>query len=331
MSAFRRGPALGVYLSPRLFFPSKCGMGLSTSPTPDPVGSVLPSRELKRLLPDHLISDLRSMEEVLSQRAAAANRRLELPVLVTALAVFPMLLIELVATDGWLSVLAVVLNWLIWTVFAIEVSVVTSLTDNRLAYLRKAWLHLAVIVFAFPLLLEISANAGLTGTLRILRLVVLVAIFTRSCLALYNLFKHLLFDFLAVTRHPWMFVIRPLLKRRGLGLVTVAFFSLAVVAGVLHALFEGHHPGEGLWWALVTLTTVGYGDFAPVTAAGRLTAAVLMLSGIGVLAFVTASIAAYFVEGDYKTELHEEVRSINQRLDRIEELLSSQVPTDRDD
>ena len=45
-----------------------------------------------------------------------------------------MLLIELVATDGWLSVLAVVLNWLIWTVFAIEVSVVTSLTDNRLAY-----------------------------------------------------------------------------------------------------------------------------------------------------------------------------------------------------
>ena len=164
------------------------------------------------------------MEEVLSPRAAAANRRLGIPVLVTALAVFSMLLIELVATDGWLSVLAMVLNWLIWTVFAIEVSVVTSLTDNRLAYLRKAWLDLAVIVFAFPLLLEISANTGLTGTLRILRLVALVAIFTRSCLALYNLFKHLLFDLLAVTRHPWMFVIRPLLMRRGLGLVTVAFF-----------------------------------------------------------------------------------------------------------
>ena len=43
------------------------------------------------------------MEEVLSPRAAAANRRLEIPVLVTALAVFPMLLIEVVATDGWLS------------------------------------------------------------------------------------------------------------------------------------------------------------------------------------------------------------------------------------
>ena len=271
------------------------------------------------------------MEEVLSPRAAAANRRLEIPVLVTALAVFPMLLIEVVATDGWLSGVGVAFNWLIWAAVAMEFVVVASLTDNRLAYIRKAWLHPALIVFAFPPLPQIFANADVAGTFRILRVVVLVAVFVQSVLALYNLFKHLLFDFLAVTRHPWMFVIRPLLKRRGLGLVTVAFFSLAVVAGVLHALFEGHHPGEGLWWALVTLTTVGYGDFAPVTAAGRLTAAVLMLSGIGVLAFVTASIAAYFVEGDYKTKLHEEVRSINQRLDRIEELLSSQAPTNRDD
>ena len=271
------------------------------------------------------------MEEVLTPRAAAANRKLEIPVLLTALAAFPMLLLELVAADGWPVSLAVILNWVIWAAVTMEVAVVTSLTDNRLTYLRKAWLYPLAILFAFPLLTEISASAGVAGTLRVLRVVVLMAVFGRSLLALNNLFKHVFFDLLAIARHPWIFILGPVLRRRGLGLVVFVFLLLAVAAGLVHALFEGHHPIDGMWWALVTLTTVGYGDIAPVTLGGRITGAALMLSGIGVLAFITASIAAYFVEGDYKKDLHEEVQSVNERLDRIEKLLSSQTPPDRDD
>ena len=288
--------------------------------------------------PDHLLEDLRSLEALLGPRAAAINRRLEIPVLVSALAVLPMFFIELVATQGWLLGLGVVINWVIWAVFTIEFLLLISLAGNRLAYLRRAWLHVLVVVFAFPLLLDLSSWEAVDGTLRVLRFVVLVTVFAQSSVVLYRVLKHLFFDLLAVARHPWIFVVGPLLRRRGLGQVILVFFSLAMVAGFLHSVFETSSPIDGIWWALVTLTTVGYGDIAPVTAGGRITAAVLMLSGIGVLAFITANVAAHFVEGDHKRELHEEVQTVNQRLDaidrrldRIEELLSARAQSERDD
>jgi voltage-gated potassium channel len=54
--------------------------------------------------------------------------------------------------------------------------------------------------------------------------------------------------------------------------------------------------GDAAWWAITTITTVGYGDMYPVTAAGRLVAAALMMSGIAVLGVVTASIASWLVQ-----------------------------------
>jgi voltage-gated potassium channel len=49
--------------------------------------------------------------------------------------------------------------------------------------------------------------------------------------------------------------------------------------------------GDALWWACVTVTTVGYGDYSPVTTQGRVIAVVLMVVGIGVVGSVTASVA----------------------------------------
>ena len=54
--------------------------------------------------------------------------------------------------------------------------------------------------------------------------------------------------------------------------------------------------GDALWWAFVTVTTVGYGDFFPVTFEGRLIAVGLMLGGIALLGVVTATIASWIVE-----------------------------------
>jgi len=54
--------------------------------------------------------------------------------------------------------------------------------------------------------------------------------------------------------------------------------------------------GDGFWWTMVTITTVGYGDMAPVTVAGRVIAVCLMLGGVALLGIVTATLASWLVE-----------------------------------
>lgn len=81
----------------------------------------------------------------------------------------------------------------------------------------------------------------------------------------------------------------------------------------------------GLWWAVQTVTTVGYGDATPTTLTGYLIATLVMLSGIGFLTVVTATITAVFVEGarrrlraDSEKALDDRHNEIVERLERIE-------------
>jgi len=77
---------------------------------------------------------------------------------------------------------------------------------------------------------------------------------------------------------------------------------------------------EALWWALVTCTTVGYGDFAPVTPGGRGVAVVLMLVGVSVYSVVTANVASYFVEQEAEADterLESQLADIEAKLDRL--------------
>jgi len=102
---------------------------------------------------------------------------------------------------------------------------------------------------------------------------------------------------------------------------------LVIVAGAGFTLGFEHNQadssitnfGEALWWSFVTCTTVGYGDFSPVTTGGRLIAGTLMVFGIAGLSLVTASVAALFVEEDEQPDLE----SLKHQLDRIESSLAS--------
>ncbi len=78
-----------------------------------------------------------------------------------------------------------------------------------------------------------------------------------------------------------------------------------------------HNFGDALWWAIVTVTTVGYGDKYPVTAGGRGVATVLMFVGIGLIGVLTATVASYFVE----QSADEDRAELVERLDRMEAML----------
>jgi voltage-gated potassium channel len=82
----------------------------------------------------------------------------------------------------------------------------------------------------------------------------------------------------------------------------MAAFLVLVVASVVELAFESGAPdanittgGDALWWAVVTITTVGYGDFYPVTAAGRITGVFVMFTGIGIIGALASILASILV------------------------------------
>jgi voltage-gated potassium channel len=115
---------------------------------------------------------------------------------------------------------------------------------------------------------------------------------------------------------------RVLTSREGFRYVALMTALLVVVAGASVSAVDTHDfpdVWDGVWWAVVTMTTVGYGDSYPTTVAGRLLAMALMIVGIGFISVLTATIASSFVSSDDKHhELAETLRAIEQQLAALE-------------
>ncbi len=117
---------------------------------------------------------------------------------------------------------------------------------------------------------------------------------------------------------------------RGAAIViaTVTTAITFVAALVMMLVDRDNYPtfGSGLWFAIQTTTTVGYGDNVPTTVAGRFFAALVMLFGIGFLTVITAAITSAFIArarreftaSDDAAPTAEQMRQLDQRLERIE-------------
>ena len=107
-----------------------------------------------------------------------------------------------------------------------------------------------------------------------------------------------------------------------LTLLLVVFASLAIVQFEVGSNANIKTASDALWWAIATITTVGYGDRFPVTSEGRLVASVLMMGGIALFGVVSGFVAAWFLAPTnraQKTELDElrdELRGLRTLLER---------------
>ena len=127
----------------------------------------------------------------------------------------------------------------------------------------------------------------------------------------------------------------PLSVRRAGQAIAVFTIGVTVLSGVAMWLVDrDEFPNVwlGLWWAVQTVTTVGYGDIAPTHPGGRVIAAVVMVSGIGFLTVVTATITALFVESarhqlraGSEGAMQERLDEIAGRLERIERALEKRT------
>ncbi len=116
-------------------------------------------------------------------------------------------------------------------------------------------------------------------------------------------------------------------------MIAVVTTSITIGAGALMTAIDGaDFPslGGGLWWAVQTVTTVGYGDHVPKNTVGQILAALVMLLGIGFVTVITASITSTFVGrlhqqrrdgGDQATLA--QLQKIDARLERIEAVLKA--------
>jgi voltage-gated potassium channel len=143
-----------------------------------------------------------------------------------------------------------------------------------------------------------------------------------------------------VERRMTRFLSEPPSVRTAAGVIVGATTVAVVGGGVLIRLLDhGEYSNVwvGMWWALQTVTTVGYGDVTPENASGRLVAILVMLWGIAFLAVTTAAVTSTFVaraakereraqaaeEDDAEVRIEARLVSIDQRLDRLEKMLIS--------
>ena len=115
-----------------------------------------------------------------------------------------------------------------------------------------------------------------------------------------------------------------LTARRAAGIIAGFTVLITVAGGILERVIDHQEfptIGRGLWFALQTVTTVGYGDVTPKQADGRFIGAVVMLTGIGFLAVITASATASLIEGSRRQFAAQSERDVTRRLEEVGERL----------
>ncbi len=246
--------------------------------------------------------------EAMSRHERMAQR-FEAPVLLATALVIPAIIVEASAGDQRLKTAAVVLNWWIWLVFLAEICAMLAVAPSRRQWLRANPLVVAIVVLTVPFLPASLQAARLFRLLRVVRLVLVVRLARR------------------------------LLTPAGIQFAA-AIVGLAVLGGA--AAFQaaernGSHPRslwDGVWWAMSTVTTVGYGDIRPYTTLGRIIGIVLMIVGIGFVALLTGAIAQRFLQPDVQRieategrieaselDLVHEIRAIADRLAHLEQMV----------
>jgi voltage-gated potassium channel len=195
-------------------------------------------------------------------------------------------------------------DWIVWGFFFVETVVTTSLVENKLSYLRCNWVNLFIIIVGMPMLWGFTPVAAVLRSLRLILLFGLIVRFSRT--------------------------LRTILARNQLGYSMLIAGVVVMISGFIISAIEPDivDPGDGMWWALVTITTVGYGDIAPITPEGRAFGALLIIAGVILFSLLTANIAAYLIDKDVEEEVGKEEDDLmhqfyylNNRLDKIEKQL----------
>ena len=207
--------------------------------------------------------------------------------------------------NGSASVVLVGTLFVLWAIVLVEYVVRLVITPDRRGYLRRRWVEPATVV------MPPFQGWHLVGIEKMSLLVREAELRVEAILKHHSLFRVLIAAAATLFLGAWLVL---LLEENAKG-------------------SNIHSYPSAVWWAIVTVTTVGYGDRYPVTEGGRMVAAVLMLLGIGLIGVLTATVASVFVKEhtdanreEYKkghADLGQQLSVINNRLGDVERRLGA--------
>ncbi|MEV8268458.1 ion channel [Microbacterium sp. NPDC076911] len=233
------------------------------------------------------------------------EKAMEWPLTIAAILFFIAYAFDITADlRGASGVIANVVIWIAWAMFAVDYIVRITLAQNKWRWFYHHLLDLAIVVL--PML----------RPLRLMRFLTVLAMIQRGA---------------------------GNLLRGQVVIYTFGATALAVLVAAL-AMLDAEQSegtittfGDSLWWAFVTITTVGYGDYYPVTTTGRLIAVGLMIGGIALIGVVTATLASWIVErvsdqnmtmaAPPATEAH--VEALSREVAELKDMIRALQPTPR--
>ena len=226
----------------------------------------------------------------ISPRLAMWRRRTDIPLLLIAVGSLPLLLLEVVSdrlTQNDQNFITGV-NVFVFIAFAIDYLVELSVTYKRTTYIKTQWASLLIVISQSLALLP---ALGFLGILRGVRALRIVGTLSR------------IIGIGAATKEQGRQFFKEKAASVAFGLAGFTLITSAAGFTMAEDVGDGrriHSFFDALWWSAATITTVGYGDIYPVTAAGRIIAVFTMVVGISTLAVVTARIAQFLISTESK-------------------------------
>ena len=221
----------------------------------------------------------------ISPRLATWRRRTDIPLLILAVGSLPLLLLELVANrlpDNDQRFLLLV-NVIVFFAFAVDYLVEFFISTDKPRYVKSQWASLLIVISQFLALLPALGFLGILRGSRALRVVGTVA---------------RVIGIGAASKERGRRFFKEKAASVAFGLAGFTLISSAVAFTIAEDVGDQRRIQsffDALWWSAATITTVGYGDIYPVTAAGRVIAVFTMVVGISTLAVVTARIAKFLI------------------------------------
>ena len=230
-------------------------------------------------------------------RAEIYERYFEKPLIVAAVLTIPTTILQNTTVGEPWAAIGLALNWAIWLAFLAELVVMLTVVPSRWEYIKAHPLDLLIVVLTPPFLINFVQDLRLLRLLRLFRLLRLAPL------------------------------VRAVFSLNGVKAVAGLTILTAIAGGGGFAAEEGVSFGNGVYWAIVTMTTVGYGDFSPKSAEGKVLSVVVMFVGIGAATLFVGAVAQRFlaVSVEHVEEIEDdvllEVREISQRLGQLEKRL----------